>query len=86
MMNWVKKHPSVLAAAALVLLVAVLLIDSLIVRLPAALLGVCVIIALVLEVVSFIMIRRNFNAELKNSTANASVPSGHADKNSSKKS
>ncbi len=83
MMNWVKKHPAVLAAAALVLLVAVLLIDGLIIRLPASLLGICVVIALALEVVSFIMIRRNFNAELKKSTASTSMPSVQADKKDS---
>lgn len=72
-MNWIKKHPSVLTAAALVLLVAVLLIDSLIIRLSVAILGVCVVIALVLVVVSFVMIRRGFNAELKKSMPDSPV-------------
>ena len=70
-MNWIKKHPWVLSAGALLLLLAVLLTNSLIVRLPAQLLTIAVVLSLVLEVVSFVMIRRNFNAELKKS-----VPDG----------
>ena len=52
------------------LLLAVLLTDSLIVRLPAQLLTIAVVLSLVLEVVSFVMIRRNFNGELKKSVPN----------------
>ncbi len=66
-MNWIKKHPWALSAGALLLLLAVLLTDSLITRLPAQLLTIAVVVSLVLEVVSFVMIRRNFNAELKKS-------------------
>ena len=66
-MNWIKKHPWVLSAGALVLLLAVLLTDSLIIRLPVQLLAGVVLVSLVLEVVSFIMIRHAFNAELKKS-------------------
>ena len=72
-MDWIKKHPSVLTAAALVLLVAVLLIDSLVIRLSVTILGISVIIALVLVVVSFIMIRRGFHAELKKSMPDSPV-------------
>ncbi len=76
-MNWIKKHPWVLSAGALVLLLAVLLTDSLIIRLPVQLLAGVVLVSLVLEVVSFIMIRRAFNAELKKSSPTS--PQGKTD-------
>ena len=45
-----------------------LIVDNFVVRLSTAAFTVIILIVLVLEVVSFIMIRRAFNAELKKST------------------
>ena len=64
----IKKRPYLLTIAALVLLVLALIVDNFVVRLSTAAFAVIILIVLVLEVVSFIMIRRAFNAELKKST------------------
>ena len=64
----IKKRPYLLTIAALVLLVLALSVDNFVVRLSTAAFTVIILIVLVLEVVSFIMIRRAFNAELKKST------------------
>ena len=69
----IKKRPYLLTIAALVLLVLALIVDNFVVRLSTAAFTVIILIVLVLEVVSFIMIRRAFNAELKKSTVH-SVP------------
>ena len=64
-----KKRPYFLTVIALVLLFAALLVDNLIVRLSTAVFGIIVLIVLILEIISFILVRRSLHAQPRTDTS-----------------